>query len=240
MALALAIIGLSGAANRVQAQITIRNLIDLTNTVWKYNQNGTNLGTAWRATAYNDSAWASGKSILGFEDSVPFPYTNNPTIPFSQWTQLSLKGPGQANQTITYYFRTHFNFPSNATGVTLVSSNYIDDGALIYLNGQYAGGLRVTANSIFSAVASGGPATEGLLELINLPGTNLVRGDNVLAVEVHQSSTTSSDIVWAMSLNALLPIPIVITNQPDSQTIVAGDPVAFEIGVTGSNPTYNW
>ena len=27
---------------------------------WKYNDSGSNLGTAWRSLAYNDSSWASG------------------------------------------------------------------------------------------------------------------------------------------------------------------------------------
>jgi len=50
----------------------------------------------------------------------------------------------------------------------------------------------------------------------NLAATNLVMGDNVLAVEVHQTSATSSDVVFGMSLTATVPgqAPITITSQP--------------------------
>ena len=35
---------------------------------WKYLDNGTNQGTAWRATSFNDSTWASGPAELGYGD----------------------------------------------------------------------------------------------------------------------------------------------------------------------------
>ena len=35
---------------------------------WKYNDTGANLGTAWRASAYNDAAWLSGFAQLGYGD----------------------------------------------------------------------------------------------------------------------------------------------------------------------------
>ena len=33
--------------------------------IWKYLDQGSNQGTAWRAPAFNDSAWASGPAQLG-------------------------------------------------------------------------------------------------------------------------------------------------------------------------------
>ena len=36
--------------------------------VWKYLDNGTNQGTAWRAPAFNDTTWASGPAQLGYGD----------------------------------------------------------------------------------------------------------------------------------------------------------------------------
>ncbi len=38
------------------------------NSSWKYLDNGTNQGTAWRAAAFNDTAWASGNAELGYGD----------------------------------------------------------------------------------------------------------------------------------------------------------------------------
>src|SRR6185295_1874260 len=36
--------------------------------LWKYLDNGSDQGTAWRAPAFNDSTWASGPAQLGFGD----------------------------------------------------------------------------------------------------------------------------------------------------------------------------
>ena len=38
--------------------------------VWKYNDSGTNLGTAWRDPGYGDGGWASGPAQLGYGDLV--------------------------------------------------------------------------------------------------------------------------------------------------------------------------
>src|SRR4026207_1320820 len=35
-------------------------LIGLTNSIWRYDQSGVDLGTAWRSTNYNDSSWPQG------------------------------------------------------------------------------------------------------------------------------------------------------------------------------------
>ncbi len=37
---------------------------------------------------------------------------------------------------VTYYFRTHFLCPTNPAGMTLRLQTFLDDGALVWLNGQ--------------------------------------------------------------------------------------------------------
>ena len=65
---------------------------------WRYDDTGTDLGTAWRAPGYDDSAWPSGAGLLAFNAGV---------LPAPTGTALA------ADRT-TYYFRTSFNF-SGAT-----------------------------------------------------------------------------------------------------------------------------
>jgi hypothetical protein len=43
-----------------------------------------------------------------------------------------------------------------------------------------------------------------------------------------------------MSLTALLPIPIVITNQPTSQTVPNGWTVTLSVGAAGFPLSYQW
>jgi len=38
------------------------------NASWKYLDNGSNQGTAWKALSFNDAGWASGMSQLGIGD----------------------------------------------------------------------------------------------------------------------------------------------------------------------------
>ncbi|NTU72498.1 MAG: HD domain-containing protein, partial [Coriobacteriia bacterium] len=48
-------------------------------------------------------------------------------------------------QEVTYYFRTAFDFPADTNGARLWVYTMLDDGAVIYLNGQEAERVRMTA-----------------------------------------------------------------------------------------------
>src|SRR5437867_7819065 len=105
------------AANAVAADILVP-----TGSVWKYLDNGSNQGTAWRAAAFNDASWASGPAQLGYGDG-------------DEATVVSY-GPSSTNKYVTTYFRRAFNVadPSIYAGMTV---NLLqDDGAVIYLNGK--------------------------------------------------------------------------------------------------------
>jgi len=176
------------------------HIIALTNS-WNYNQSGNDLRTAWKEKNYDDSGWASGRGLLALEDnSLITPLTN---------TVLSLTNPS-GQRVITYYFRTRFNFPTNSTGFNLVFSSYMDDGGVIYLNGSEVRRVRVADPPAtirygdFAASPSGGDATApDVFVIAGALATNLIAGDNVLAVEVHQTNTTSSDIVFGMAVEAV-------------------------------------
>lgn len=191
--LMLGLLSWTAGLNSLQAQIY--SLISFTNT-WRYNITGLNLGTAWRNTAFNDNiaGWSSGQSLLGFEADTPYP------VPFR--TPLT---PASTNNVVTVYFRTHFNFPTNPAGhnVMLISSNLLDDGAVYYMNGIEVGRTRVPAAQTFQTLATN-QAAEGVIEVITLASNQLVLGDNVLAVELHQSATNSSDLAFGMSLTGIL------------------------------------
>ena len=81
---------------------------------WKYNDTGSNLGTAWRALAYNDASWPAGLAQLGYGDgdeSTVLSYGSNPT-----------------NRRITYYFRRSFTV-ANPASIAALTLRYVrDDG----------------------------------------------------------------------------------------------------------------
>ena len=161
--------------------------------VWRYNQAGVALDPDWRAPLFDDSAWPAGPALLGFENSVPFPYFTPMSTPL---TSPALGGP------VTVYFRTHFNFTAAGTVAGLLSSNWVDDGAVYYLNGAELGRLRIGDGAVAFTMPAENVNPEGQTNVLTFPANSLFYGDNVLAVEVHQTSAGSSDVVFGMTLDA--------------------------------------
>lgn len=211
---------------------------------WRYTNIRTNLGTAWREVAYDDtqSPWEGGAALLGLETSVPFPYPAQMTTPLVLTNTTAGEGAlTPPRQTVTYYFRTHFNFDADTFGASLMVFAYIDDGATFYLNGKEANRVRMPANPTYITLASATPPlVEGVVDVINLPYTNLVRGDNVLAVEVHQITETSSDIVMGLVLTTEPGAPIVIKKQPQDASVAIGKTFILDVDTTGTDPKYQW
>lgn len=161
---------------------------------WRYEATGTDLGTAWRQPAYDDSAWPVGPALLGVEESaLPPPGIRTP---------LSLFASG-GQRIVTYYFRQTLVLTSNLTDFRISANTVIDDGAVIYINGQEVQRIRMPSGLItYDTQASPPSVNNASLESWMLPRTNLVVGANVIAVEVHQASLPSSDIVFGLALEA--------------------------------------
>ena len=182
------------------------SIFDLTNT-WSFNTANLD-GINWTALKYNDSGWdGAGPGLLWIDIRGP-----NASIPAPLDTQM----PGNPNSTfspgypfITYYFRTHFTFTNSLTGVSLLFSDYIDDGAVFYLNGVEIYRLRMASapTPISNAMLASGYACSGdatCPDSFTISGdlaTNLVAGDNVLAAEVHNYSPGSPDITFGTALS---------------------------------------
>jgi hypothetical protein len=207
-------------------------LIHFTN-VWRYDQSGRELGTAWRTNDYDDSAWLAGPGLLGNDSSQPFPY-----FPLSVGTPLTI-----SSTTTTYYFRASFQFTSDSTGLSLIASNLVDGGCVVYLNGQEAGRIRVQMGQNASTTPPG-PPSEGAIEPLSITNLSLLRqGENLMAVEVHRASSftvLSTDLMWGMKLMAIRQTPLAITNQPQDATVIAGATVTLNVGVSGGPAFYQW
>ncbi len=154
---------------------------------WSYNQSGDNLGTIWRETAYNDAAWPTGDGLL---------YNETSALPAPTNTPLTL-GP------TTFYFRTEFEFTGDPAAVALRMRTVLDDGAVFYLNGEEVYRLGMDDGPFdYGTFANRGPNNAQYEGPFSLPVDALVEGTNVLAVEVHQVTETSSDIVFGLQLDA--------------------------------------
>ena len=157
---------------------------------WRYNQTANLDGVNWKAPAYDDSAWPSGPALLYSESNTNVAPRNTP---------LTL---GRTN----YYFRTHFDFAGSTNNAALTFSNKIDDGAVFYLNGYEIQRVRmpaapavITYTNYATSTPPGGDATGW--DIFSIPATNVLSANNVLAVEVHQATPGSSDIVFGSALS---------------------------------------
>ncbi|MCX6045175.1 MAG: S8 family peptidase [Chloroflexi bacterium] len=152
---------------------------------WKYWDNGSNLGTAWRQPTFNDSSWHEGAGPLGYGDGdevTVVGYGPNP----------NLKYP-------TTYFRRSFNVvnASNLAGANLWM--LVNDGAVVYLNGVEVYRYNLPTGVInYNTYAT--TAIQDSWVSTNIPSSLLVNGENVLAVEIHQASANNADISFDLGI----------------------------------------
>jgi len=157
---------------------------------WRYFDGGVLPAAGWADTRFDDSTWSSGQAPLGYGNAV------TSTLSF---------GPNPEQKHITTYFRRTFQVAA-ATDETLDLQLCRDDGAVVYINGQEV--LRSNLPAV-GQIAFDTPALDrvedGECESVAVPGTVLVRGRNVIAVEVHQAAPDSSDISFDLELSREAP-----------------------------------
>ena len=165
---------------------------------WHFFDQGTDLGTAWRAAAFDDSAWRKGAALLGYGDSGVVT-----TVDF---------GPDAANKHITTYFRHAFTVDDPSRFLTVTLGLLRDDGGMVFLNGKEVFRSNLPTGTIsFSTLAStavGGTDERTFFEA-DLNATSFVKGTNTLAVEIHQATVDSSDLSFDLQISALLAPPAV-------------------------------
>lgn len=206
-------------------------LINLTSSSWQANAAGADLGVTWLDQSYDDTqpGWNAGPGLFGYTPSPgAYPAINTPL------------GSGPT----TYYIRTHFNWNFLADNLAFVITNYLSDGAVVYLNGAEVRRVRMPAGTIgFNTNATGSATPVGRVEVFGIAGQPLILGDNILEVETHQASGTAADMVFGLSLTAAAQFPVlnINTNLPADQTVVAGQSVTLTTDVIGSGPlSYKW
>ncbi|NOY71325.1 MAG: hypothetical protein GXP14_02945, partial [Gammaproteobacteria bacterium] len=165
-------------------------LID-TGSAWRYLDTGTDQGTAWKESGFNDSSWNSGAAQLGYGDG-------------DEATVVSFGG-NASNKRITTYFRRSFNV-SNSANVTALSLALLrDDGAIVYVNGTEVARSNLPGGAVgytTRALTGIGGAAESVYNNYTIAPGLLQDGTNVVAVEIHQVSPSSSDLSFDLLLVA--------------------------------------
>jgi len=176
------------ASDHVAAQ---SSLLIPPGSTWRYLDDGSNQGTAWRAPGYSDSAWKIGPAQLGYGDG-------------DEATVVSYGSNASAKQ-ITTYFRRTFSVTNPSSIGSLSLRILSDDGAVVYVNGTEAFRTNMPSGAIaYTTLASTTlfDAAESTFVSAPISPSLLVAGTNVIAVEVHQSEPTSSDLSFDLDLSA--------------------------------------
>ena len=159
------------------------------NNEWSYYDQGSLDGKNWKSMEYNDQNWQKGKAPLG--------YASN-TSPMYSMIKTTLDYGGNANEKRpTYYFRKKIILNEQPDEDYVITLNYkVDDGFRIYVNGKDVGGYRSLEGTVYSDVTNVWASEVPDEGTFQINPAELHLGENIIAVEVHNTSLSSSDIFW--------------------------------------------
>lgn len=150
--------------------------------IWKYHVGKTEPGSDWNKLSFNDSSWLEGSGGIGYGDE-----DDNTII----------------ERTISLYLRIKFNILDTSKVETAILHVDYDDAFIAYINGveiARAGisGFPPSYNQVADSeheakMYSGGLPEEFVIEKDMLKSL-LNQGENLLAVQIHNSSAMSSDL----------------------------------------------
>ena len=154
---------------------------------WKYYDKG-ELSANWHNATFNDATWSSGYAPLGYKmEGV------KTTVSYGS-------DPQQKNPTT--YFRKTFSLNAEPTAADAFLLNYqVDDGCVVWVNGQEAARVNMRSGNVnYTTFSQTYAADDPMTGTINLSPTLFKKGNNVIAVEVHNTSYTSGDLFWTGEL----------------------------------------
>lgn len=159
--------------------------------IWKYHDEGDDLGPNWHENDFYDSDWDEGPAELG--------YGNANTV-----TTVSF-GNNSSDKNPTTYFRKEFQVQDVSALSDVVVRLVRDDGAVVYINGvevikDNMPTGTITYDTYASQIAS---ADENDFLEFSLDASFLQNGTNVIAVEIHQNTPGSSDLGFDLSLSTI-------------------------------------
>lgn len=143
--------------------------------VWRYHDQDEDLGEAWLAADYDDSAWPEGPGQLGYGDG-------------DEATELLDAEPNVPSA----YFRTTVELPEGEFVEAELTALY-DDGVAVWVNGQLLFGANVddgTAHDVWASASS----DDNEVTTAPIDSAAFVTGTNVITAMAKQSSGGSSDL----------------------------------------------
>ena len=199
------------------------NLIGRGSSGWRYRETRSEPPALWKTLAFDDSSAAAAEWL---------PCTLPAGFGATSVVTTVASGPG-TDRTKAFYFRKKFTVadPTKITSLTFRIRR--DDAAVIWLNNE-ASPTLISADGTFNPPYSYDATTVAANNVPNATNTNnylaltipvakLVTGQNILAIQLHQTSLTSGDIVLDCELLATF-----------------NEPLQLGFGKAGSQPILYW
>ena len=173
--------------------------------------------TAWREFGFDDSSWQTGATPIGWGEPISFLAT---TLEDMRYEHTS------------FYIRKKFTVDDPSVIDSLRLEAMYDDGFNVWINDTFVLGENTPVENIpHDGFASGVHSGEKNWFSFALPQpTYLLEGENVIAIQVHNASRTSTDCFIDVRLTAELADPGSI---PPSYRTTAGK---YEINAVWESP----
>jgi len=155
--------------------------------VWRYQDSGADLGTAWRQPAFNDSAWVTNAGQFGYGQG-------------DERTVVSY-GLDDFEKNTTTYFRKQFTRPTSVTWTNVALRVCFTDGVAVYLNGTEVLRRNLAPAAPFNQLATASN-TERQNYWLSVPISPalIVSGVNTVAVELHRLEPSGPDLSFDLQL----------------------------------------
>ncbi|PYI83526.1 MAG: hypothetical protein DME26_14835, partial [Verrucomicrobia bacterium] len=173
------------------------NILIATNSVWKFRK-GTNEVSSpndlWRGNTFSDTSWPSASAPLyaGFTSSAG--------------TRLNdMVGAASTNYTCVF-LRKSFTVPDASQVVSLMLKAAIDDGFVMWLNGQEVWRFNMTAGGVaYTSLASVSSPSSPYFTSTNVtsPQNFLLTGANVLTIQAFNLAKNNADFYIDTELSVL-------------------------------------
>ena len=178
--------GTPGRSNFNTETSFVDSVIIPDNATWSFFRGESNPPATWRELDFNDAAWESGPTGIGYGDG-------------DDRTELN----DMRNNYVSVFCRKIFEIENPAELDSVILSVSFDDGFVVYLNSQEVGRVNMPGGNINNTTESDGTVGDAPAEAdaeISIPTGALNAGRNVLAVSVHNTSPSSSDLSFVPTL----------------------------------------
>ncbi|MCU0794916.1 MAG: hypothetical protein MUF31_03170 [Akkermansiaceae bacterium] len=187
---------------------------------WRYRETRSDPPSGWKSPGFDDSSpaateWQPASLPAGFGVSG-----------VSYGTILGF-GPNSSDKTRTYYFRRRFMVDDASAVTSVVFRVRRDDAVVLWLNDDAAPTV-ISSSGTFSPPFSynslaPNSSDSNSYHSFTIPASKLVSGENLLAVELHQTSITSSDAIFDCEL-----------------MVHYAPPFELHLGTSSGNPVLWW